>query len=320
VNTYLTPRFFRQILVSLLSITLLAACDSMQAQERSIPRQKIHTGDNYGELSDQGGLRTYYLYTPKSYNPDRPMPLVMVFHGHAGSGHSIAEVSRFNELAEQKGFIVVYPDGIDHNWYLRGSFSGKVDDVSFVAALIDHLKQVRNIDSRRIYATGFSKGAILAQDLACELPDQIAAFASVAGTLPLRLKPSCQPPTPVSMLMINGTNDLAVHYEGDAKEQRGAGVSIPETIEHWRKLNQCPSPAQVRQLPDPKQSDYFKVNVSHYSGCRGGSEVMLAAIVNGGHLWPGGASQDKSINQFNANLGFSASETIWDFFQRHTLP
>ena len=47
---------------------------------------------------------------------------------------------------------------------------------------------------------------------------------------------------------------------------------------------------------------------------------MLAAIVNGGQLWPGGASQDKSINQFNANLGFSASETIWDFFQRHTLP
>ena len=97
------------------------------------------------------------------------MPLVMVFHGHAGSGHSIAQVSRFNELAEQKGFIVVYPDGIDQNWYLRGSFSGKVDDVSFVAALIDHLKQVRNIDSRRIYATGFSKGAILAQDLTTQV-------------------------------------------------------------------------------------------------------------------------------------------------------
>jgi polyhydroxybutyrate depolymerase len=63
-------------------------------------------------VSHQGKLRTYYLYTPKSYNQNRPMPLVLVFHGSNGTGHSIADVTRFNDLAEKKGFIVVYPDGI----------------------------------------------------------------------------------------------------------------------------------------------------------------------------------------------------------------
>ena len=321
MKIYLNHPVSRQILFFLLSIVLVAACSSSQAQQRSRGGELISPSDDSGKLSDQGQLRTYYLYTPKSYNPNRPMPLVLVFHGSNGTGHSIADVTRFNDLAEKKGFIVVYPDGINHNWRIRrGGFSPKVDDVSFVSALIEHLKQVRNIDSHRIYATGFSKGAILTQDLACELSNQIAAFASVAGALPVSVKPSCQPQTPVSMLMINGTNDQSVHYEGDPRDQRGALVSIPETLDFWRKFDSCTSPGQVQQLPDPNPRDRFKVNISRYSGCRAGSEVTLMAVVDGGHMWPGGASQDESVKRFNANLGFNASETIWDFFQRHTLP
>ncbi len=284
MKIYLNHRVSRQTIVFFLVTMLVTACNSIRAQERDIDRGKAINSDEIGQLSDQGQSRTYYLYTPKSYNPSRPMPLVLVFHGHGGSGRSIADVTRFNALAEQKGFIVVYPDGINQEWSLRGGSQKKVDDVSFVTALLGHLKQIRNIDSHRIYATGFSKGAILAQDLACELPDKIAAFASVAGTLPVRVKPNCRPQTPVSMLMINGTNDLAVHYQGDAKGQRGAGISIPETINFWRSRDRCTSSAQEKQLPDPNPSDRFKVKVSRYSGCSGGSEVTLMAVVDGGHF------------------------------------
>lgn len=302
-------------------MSLTAALRSTQAQEGSRPEAKILNSNDSGQINNQGWLRQYKLYTPSSYNPERPMPLVLVFHGHEGTGASIADVTRFNKLAEQKGFIAVYPDGIDHNWNLRGSSAGKVDDVSFVTALIDHLKQTRNIDSHRIYATGFSKGAIFAQDLACELPDQFAAVASVAGSLPVRLQAKCQPKTPVSMLMINGTNDLAVHYEGDDdKSQRGALISIPDTINVWQTINQCSSAPKVQQLPTSNPRSRFKVKVSQYPGCSSGSEVTLMAVANGGHLWPGGSSQDASVNKFNTDLGFNASQTIWDFFQRHTLP
>lgn len=317
------------VLVFLLSMSLAGAVRSIQtqtkeldnqSQAKSIDREKISIGKSSGKLNDQGKLRTYELYIPSSYQPSRPLPLVLVFHGHNGTGQSIADVTRFNNLAEKQGFIVVYPDGIDHNWNLRGAALGKVDDVSFTSALINLIEKNINIDSRRIYAAGFSKGAIFAQDLACELPNKIAAFASVAGSLPVRLTSKCQPNTPISMLMINGTNDLAVYYEGDSENKRGALISIPQAVNYWRTQAKCTSPAQVQPLPDPNPSDHIQVKNSRYLNCSGGSEVLLTDIVDGGHFWPGGATQDPNTIKFNTAINYNATEAIWEFFQRHNLP
>lgn len=317
------------LLVFLLSMSLAGVVRSIQAQAKglenqaqakSIETEKVATGKSSGELNDQGKLRTYELYVPSSYQPSRPMPLVLVFHGHDGTGQSIADVTRFNDLAETKGFIVVYPDGIDYNWNLRGASLGKVDDVSFTTALINSLQKNINIESKKIYATGFSKGGIFAQDLACELPDKIAAFASVAGSLPVRLASECHPKIPISILMINGTNDTAVKYSGDIENKRGALISVPKSINYWRSQAKCTSPAQVQQFPDPNPSDRFLVKTSRYSNCSNGSEVILTDIVDGGHFWPGGATQDPNTIKFNATIGYKATDAIWDFFQRHSLP
>ncbi len=320
VKSNLNSRFFH-ILVCLLSTTLVTDCQVIQAQERTISSRKIAYGGNDQQISDQGRSRTYYLYTPKSYNSRRPMPLVLVLHGHGGSGHSIARVSRFNTLAEQEGFIVAYPDGINQEWSLRSNPQTNVDDVSFVSALLDRIQQTRNIDSEKIYVTGFSKGAILAQALACKLPNKIAAFASVAGALPVRLKPNCQPRTAVSMLMINGTNDRSVQYQGDRDSQeRGALISVPATINFWRSHDHCSGAAPVRLLPGANPRAPYKVKISRSSGCKDASEVLLATVVGGGHSWPGGTSDDASLNKFNNKLGFNASKMIWNFFERHSLP
>ena len=316
MNIYQNCQYVKKILTFLLAISLVTACSSIKADEINTSKQKISIGDNYGQINNQGKLRTYYLYTPKSYHPNQPMPLVLVFHGDAGTGHSISDVTRFNNLADKKGFIVVYPDGMNQKWSLRGNSQGKVDDVLFVSALIDHLKQEINIDSHKVYATGFSRGGILTEALACKLSDKIAAFASVAGSLPVRLKPNCQPQTPVSMMIINGTNDHDVHYEGDDHTQRGALVSISDMVSFWRSHDQCISSSVSPLLPGTKSS---KVKAAQYSSCSGNSEVLQLAVVNGGHFWPGGVSTDTSLNKFNAQLGLNASQTIWDFFQRHSL-
>ncbi len=315
MKIYQNPRFVKRIMMCILAITLVTGVESTYAQEKSIPKEKFLQGNNNGELIDQGQLRTYYLYIPKSYHSDRPMPLVLVFHGDGGSGHSISDVTRFNALAEQKGFIVVYPDGIKQKWGLGTNSQTHIDDVSFVSTLIDHLKSQLSINSHKVYATGFSKGAILTQALACKLPNKIAAFASVAGSLPARIKPNCLPQTPVSMLTINGTNDQDVHYQGDNNIQRGALISIPEMVNFWRVHDKCSSPAAISQLPNSNPN----LKTTQYSSCSGGSEVSQLAVVNGGHFWPGGASTDVSVNKFNAKLGLNASQTIWDFFQRHSL-
>jgi len=306
---------FRQLSICLLSITL-AACSSIQAEE-SVPLKKIVSGDNYGKFNDQGQERTYYAYMPNAHS-DHPLPVVLAFHGYGGSGHSMAEVSRFNELAEQQGFIAVYPDGIKHNWFLKGNSENNLDDVSFTNALLDRLKQTANIDSHRIYATGFSKGAILTQVLACRLPNKIAAFASVAGSIPTRLQSNCQPQAPVSMLAINGTNDQSVHYQGDEPSEYRGLISIPAMLNFWQSYNHCPT--SVKGAFNADASDRIPVKTVHYSGCSASSEVEHLAVVNGGHFWPGGATKDPNLNQFNAKLGLNASQEIWEFFQRHTLP
>ncbi|MDZ7963853.1 MAG: PHB depolymerase family esterase [Nostoc sp. DedSLP03] len=312
MNISQKSHLLKKLVIFVLGISFVTACDSIQADEKNINKEKILIGDNYGELYDQGKLRTYYFYTPKSYNRHRPIPLVLVFHGDDSNGRSISNVTRFNKLAEQKGFIVVYPDGIDQKWSLRGNAQGKVDDVLFVSALINHLQQQLNIDSHKVYATGFSRGGILTQALACKLPDKIAGFASVAGSLPVRLKPSCQPQTPISMLTINGTNDRDVLYEGDDRTQRGALVSISDMVQFWRSHDRC-----TLSNKSPNFSE-DKVKTAIYTGCSGNSEVWQLAVVNGGHFWPGGSSTDENLNKFNAKLGLNASETIWDFFQRHS--
>ncbi len=312
---------------------LVVSCQALQAEEKgsqqgtialadnqAMPQEKIVLGASSGQLVDQAHTRTYYIYTPKSYKSDRPMPMVLVFHGDNGTGHSIADVTQFNKLAEQKGFIAVYPDGIKQRWTLRGNPSGRVNDVAFTDALITHIKQIRNIDSSKVYASGFSRGAILTQALACQLPDKIAAFASVAGSLPVRLKSKCQPNNPASILMINGTNDTAVHYEGDEQTARGALISIPDAVTHWREQDKCTSPAQIKQIPGPNKNDRYYVKTTSYANCRGGSEVLLTDVIQGGHSWPGGASQDPNQIKFNNAIGYNASNTIWNFFSRHSLP
>ncbi|MEH1960512.1 MAG: PHB depolymerase family esterase [Nostoc sp.] len=311
--------FLKYVLSCLLSTTLAVTSNSLQVEAKSIPREKILLSENYGRLRNQGQLRTYYIYTPKSYNPKHAMSLVLVFHGDRGSGNSIAQVTRFSNLAEAFGFIAVYPNGLDHQWSFTGHLRKKIDDISFVAALIEHLQRIRNINSHKIYATGFSQGGILTQALACKLPNKIAAFASVAGSLTARLVPSCHPSLTVSIMMINGTKDLSVDYYGDRISQKEALVSIPETANFWRRHDQCTSSSQFQKLTGTKSNNRLRVKTLRYSGCRNSSEVLQLAVVNGGHFWPGGASSDTKLNQLNIQLGLNASRAIWSFFQRHSL-
>jgi polyhydroxybutyrate depolymerase len=107
------------------------------------------------------------------------------------------QMTRFSDIAEH-GFIVAYPDGIG-----RARNAGhdvglpeaeRVDDVGFIAQLIDTLTNEFNIDQRRIYAAGMSSGGMFSYRLACELKGRITAVASVAGSLPPDIANNCTAP------------------------------------------------------------------------------------------------------------------------------
>jgi polyhydroxybutyrate depolymerase len=179
---------------------------------------------------------------------------------------------------------------------------GSTDDVAFASALIEHLTQTRTVEPRRIYAAGVSNGGFLVQRLACGSSQRIAAFASVAATLPQSLQPECHPSAPVSLLMINGTADQKVPWEGGQRPY-GAIMSVPSSIQFWQQHNLCKTAKPTEQHPSSR------VDITRYPSCQAGSEVELVTLKGAGHVWPRGGG--------GANQLLNGSQEIWNFFQRH---
>lgn len=307
---------FTKLLTGLLLLGAIAGYHTIPIPETLLLQMEIASAaqlpsasGTQKELFNRGRRRTYYLYIPKSYQKDYPLPLVLAFHGSGKQGKDMAAFTNLSHLAEQKGFIVVYPDGINKQWDIGGNTRPGVDDISFVSALITHLTQILAIDQQRIYATGASDGGFFVQRLACQKPGQIAAFASVAASLPVQLKHSCQNPSPIPILMINGTADSIVPWEGGKppKVRIGEYLALPpilEVINFWRHHDACNSSGEVKQLSGSR------VEVARYHQCQAGTEVELVKLKGGGHIWPGGSGPSQFLN---------ASLEIWNFFSRHTL-
>lgn len=260
--------------------------------------------------------RTYRVHLPANYNEAQPVPLVVAFHMYTGSGRSMQWLTHLNKIADQEGFMVVYPDGYKASW-ADGSDQfpadqDGIDDFAFVAALLDKLQEDYAVDASRIYSTGFSNGGFLAQRLACEMPDRFAAVATVGAVLSRAVIADCLPERPTAFMMINGIDDHGVPWDGDQEY-----TSVTDTVAHWAQVNACPTEADTRSEPDAVE-DGTRIERSVYSPCQGEAEVVLYSISGSGHTWPGGS---KPVQLWGLNGRISqdmdASQVIWDFFQVH---
>ena len=220
-------------------------------------------GDPPGALTVGGLQRTYVLHVP----PGPPSGLVINLHGAGQTGGEQAAVTNYNAVADQYGFVVAYPDGIDLSWADgRGASVPDrqgVDDVGFLATLIDRLTRDYAIPPGRVFVTGMSAGAFMANRLACERADLVAAVAPVAGTLGVGVP--CNPSRPVSVLQIHGTADPVVPFDGGPMVGRGGPsdiVSAPALADRWRAVDRCPAPVDETN---------GVVGRSAASGCAGGT-------------------------------------------------
>lgn len=274
-----------------------------------------------------GLTRTYRLFVPPAIAAGDQSPLVIALHGGGGTAENMARLSDFDTLAAVEGFFVVYPEGVDGGWNdgrLPTAPTARdrllVDDVAFIAALIAHLAEHYPIDLDRVYATGISNGGAMALRLACDLSDPIAAIAAVTANLPTTL--DCAPEAPVSVLVINGTADPLVPFEGGdvAGGGRGSMVSTAETMQFWAEYAGCdPEPAVV-DVPDSRRLDGTRTRLASYLNCRDGMRLVLAAVTGGGHTWPGGPQYLPILVIGRTSRDFSATAYIWAFFDGETLP
>ncbi|MEY4566013.1 MAG: hypothetical protein RLY14_983 [Planctomycetota bacterium] len=281
--------------------------------------------------TDQGN-REYVIYVPASCDLSKPVPLVIMLHGFGGTGLNAAQETGWSAKADQESFIIVYPEASRPNPLKPQSFrknpqswndgSGrfhaaekKIDDVQFIAAMLDQISVEYKLDSERIFVTGFSNGASMAFRLGAELSQRIAVIAPVAGTCWIE-KP--EPQRAISLCYITGLADSLNPIEGGfpklalgGKEQGGAAKPpVQSFIDSWVKSLGC------SELPrmDETISEVRKVL---YGEGRANSEVMFITVEGLGHHWPGGVSQAPNFLVGKPSDKLKATDVLWEFFKAH---
>lgn len=277
-----------------------------------------------------GIKRSCLLYVPDHLDTSKSYPLIIALHGGRGNGKRMIDLTQggFNKLADKDSFIVAYPDGIGKNWndgrqdmpYSYKAHRKNIDDVGFISCLIDELVNKHNVDSKRVYVTGMSNGALMTHRLAIELADKIAAVAPVCGNIPADLKSS--PKDTVPVLIINGVSDPLVPYEGGyihfLKKKLGKVESTNGSVTFWIRNNFNINSPVVNELPDIYTADSCHVRKTTFGTCGNACEVVLITIEGGGHTWPGGWQylSEKWVGRTCRDI--DACETICEFFRNHS--
>lgn len=290
--------------------------------------------DHKGSIVLDGLKRNFNIHMPLVYDKSGKLPLVIALHGRGGNGESMILITRkgFNQMSDNDGFIVVYPDGIEQNWN-DGRMDEEaddrahrenIDDVGFISSLIDYMVKEYNVDPKRVYITGISNGAIMAYRLACELAHKITAIAPVDGNIPYLLLNECSPTEPVSVLAINNVNDPLVPYEGGEifghfhRVKLGKVLSVNESVDFWVKQNKCSTTAVLVEEPDRDPDDGTRVQRTEYLNGSNKTEVVLYSIEGGGHTWPGGFQYLPAWVIGKTSRDINANEVIWAFFKKHS--
>lgn len=286
-----TFKGMRRLVALLLAFVLLSACQgtgpdggpapsggpaaTRPAEQGGIPTA---AGTHKLELEvDAPGHREYRLRVPPGLRASRePLPLVLAVHGGASNAEKFERLSGFNGVADEKGFLVAYPEGFAFSWNAGPCCGpaklGRVDDVGFLRRLVDELVEAKVADPERVYVTGFSNGGGMAYRMACEGPGRVKAIGVVSASLVI----DCDPKRPVSAMIVHGRADRSVPYGGGGRRDfndKRPFTSVDHAVDFWRKAD------GVGRL----RAD---------GGCRTGrgEAVVRFCPHGGGHVWPEGTA------------------------------
>jgi len=262
---------------------------------------------NNGVVVSSGERREYLLHVPPNLDRKKPAALVLSLHGAGGWPVMQRDLSRWNDLADREGFIVVYPAGRDtpgpRIWQMEGE-----RDPRYIADLIDKLRGEYNIDPKRIYANGLSNGGGMSFVLSCRMPDRFAAVGLVGAAL---LLPAtwCKSTQPVPMIAIHGLRDTMAPYHGGRSWVAPHYEPFLSFGTAWARRNHCAPGAPDVEIREG-------VTLREFQQCANDATVALYTLREGGHTWPGGAELPewflgKTVKDFDATA------EMWHFFQQH---
>jgi polyhydroxybutyrate depolymerase len=305
-------------------LLLLSACKSAapasEADDVSEVKQFVFKHD--------GIVREVGIFDPREASEGTPRPLVVVLHGGLGDDDDTIALSfgKLNVLATEDDALVVYPSGVGGHWNDGRNVQRyvaqreRVNDVGFLEKLIDELVEKRSVDPAAVFFVGVSDGAMMAHRFACERARKVRAFTAVIGAMPYnvaRKRARCGE-SPLSVLMINGTKDPIVPWDGGVVEfdgqKLGKVLSAERTFGFWRRHNACED-VVVSLIPDFVPDDGTRIERRKATGCRDDNKVELFAVQGAGHTWPSGWQYLPPSMVGATSQDIDASIAAWRFFQ-----
>jgi polyhydroxybutyrate depolymerase len=238
--------------------------------------------------------------------------LIIVFHGGKGNAERMKSQTMFVDLAKSNDLVLVFPEGIDHQWNDGRVGLDSNADVEFTRQLV---KKYKDLGINKVMATGFSNGAIFSLRLGCEDIPGLNYIGSISGALPEKY--SCAKPTGKHVVMLNGTDDKFVKWDGGLPDDlnvadKGGLIGVEDTLQVFEKANQCSEDKSV--TIDINFNDRSAVEKQSYR-CKKGS-LLFYKIDGGGHTIPGGRNRATISNKIgNTNRDISAERELIDFLK-----
>ena len=274
-----------------------ATCTGKKGGKRGKTNQKVMAGDM---------SRTFIMHAPKTLDPNKPVPLMIVPHGYTQSAANMYDFSNYPALADSEGFVVLFPDGQPGQtgpWNVgQGACNsvygllplGSGDDQAFIDKMIETAESDQCIDREHIFVGGWSMGGFLSHETGCLRPEIRAIGPHSAGTHDLKGCVSKRKP----VIMFHGTGDKLIPVEC-GKEAR----------QRWAEHNGCSS--EVEEKPVKRgHCEYSK-------GCPADGQVVLCLFDDMNHGWAGGPNSQVAIYPSAFSEYESAAQLGWTFFKTY---
>ena len=330
---------------------------ALKAQARPAARTRTRStalpgkwlADRHAGLPQLGALprhpMSYWLYLPDKVTlsaQQSGLPLIVMLHGCGQSATQFAQGTRMNRLAEQQGYAVLYPQQslTSHvhrcwKWYDKATQQGG-GDVATIVGIITHVVEKHGFDRSRIYIAGVSAGAAMADIVALNHPELIAAVGlhsgpvfggghSTLGALDLMQHGDLagskgaiadllqrQPGFPaMPKILIHGMQDQVV----DPINQRQLlqqGLQLNRLASDLQSSTQviAASAAGSRKPAQGYVTSDYRAAQGEKSKPAGDLLLRVTRIEQLDHAWSGG---DATL-PFNAKAGPDASKMMLDFF------
>ena len=169
--------------------------------------------------------REIIVYIPPKLPTRGKIPLLIALHGGFGNAGHLQNYMGMDTLADKHGFIVAYLNGTAvapglpakmRGWNAGGCCGQpekkKVNDLGFIADVIDHISGNYGADKNQVYGTGHSNGAMMSMRIMCET-DLYRSAAVYSGTLQMDTK-KCPAAEDKRIANIHGSEDANLPIEG----------------------------------------------------------------------------------------------------------